>query len=194
MHPDPSRIEPSSWLRPPAWPALIATSITLSLLMALVAEVRAADRDDVVTRAHTLDPVLGREAHPFPARTGESPSGPEGTTAESRSERWTTTVVATTILAILGGAVFMTRRLKGEINSNALQLVGRVALTPKHTVHLLRHDNRILLIGTGPQGAPAFLVEWPAAPVGSPSSTSGLPAAVEDLSSESAHEVREPQR
>ena len=40
-----------------------------------------------------------------------------------------------------------------------MQVVGRVSLSPKHTVHMLRVGRRVLVVGVGPQGAPALISE-----------------------------------
>ena len=40
-----------------------------------------------------------------------------------------------------------------------LQVISRVGLSPKHTVYLLRAGGRVLLVGTGPQGAPSLISE-----------------------------------
>ena len=38
-----------------------------------------------------------------------------------------------------------------------MQVVGRVSLSPKHSIYMVRAGQRTLLIGTGSQGAPALL-------------------------------------
>ena len=40
-----------------------------------------------------------------------------------------------------------------------LRVVGRTSLSPRHTVHLLSIGQRVLIVGTGPQGAPSLLGE-----------------------------------
>jgi hypothetical protein len=40
-----------------------------------------------------------------------------------------------------------------------LRVVGRTSLSPRHTVHLLSVGARVLIVGTGPQGAPSLLGE-----------------------------------
>ena len=40
-----------------------------------------------------------------------------------------------------------------------MQVVGRVSLSPKHTVYLLRVGRRVLLVGAGPQGSPSLISE-----------------------------------
>jgi flagellar biogenesis protein FliO len=40
-----------------------------------------------------------------------------------------------------------------------LRVIGRTSLSPRHTVYLLAAGDRVLVVGTGPQGAPALLGE-----------------------------------
>ncbi len=41
----------------------------------------------------------------------------------------------------------------------ALRVVGRTSLSPRHSVYLLDVGGRVLIVGTGPQGAPSLLGE-----------------------------------
>jgi flagellar protein FliO/FliZ len=38
-------------------------------------------------------------------------------------------------------------------------VVGRTSLSPRHTVYLLKAGDRVLIVGTGPQGSPTLLGE-----------------------------------
>src|SRR5262249_51733085 len=40
-----------------------------------------------------------------------------------------------------------------------LRVVGRTRISPRHTVYLLGVGDRVLIVGTGPQGAPSLLGE-----------------------------------
>jgi flagellar protein FliO/FliZ len=51
---------------------------------------------------------------------------------------------------------FLPRAAAGPL---ALRVVGRTSLSPKHTVYLLEVGQRILIVGTGTQGAPSLLGE-----------------------------------
>ncbi len=62
-------------------------------------------------------------------------------------------------LAICGAIGIVARRFSPRAANGAIQVVGRVSLSPKHTVYLLRVGQRVLLVGAGPQGAPALLGE-----------------------------------
>ena len=52
-----------------------------------------------------------------------------------------------------GPAVLASRQSRGSAS------VSRVSLSPKHSVYLLRAGRRLLLVGAGPQGAPALISE-----------------------------------
>jgi flagellar protein FliO/FliZ len=62
-------------------------------------------------------------------------------------------------LAICGGCMVLARRFAPRVGNGAIQVVGRVSLSPRHTVYLLRVGERVLLLGAGPQGAPTLLGE-----------------------------------
>jgi len=72
-------------------------------------------------------------------------------------------------LAICGAIIIAARRFSPRVANGAIQVVGRVSLSPKHTVYLLRVGQRVLLVGAGPQGAPALLGELDDLPEVSPS-------------------------
>ena len=62
-------------------------------------------------------------------------------------------------LAVCGGICAGARRFLPRGTAGAVQVVGRVSLSPKHTVYLLRVGRRVLLVGTGPQAAPSLISE-----------------------------------
>jgi hypothetical protein len=63
------------------------------------------------------------------------------------------------LLALGGGIAAAARRFAPVNGTGALKVISRVGLSPKHTVYLLRAGGRVLLVGTGPQGAPALISE-----------------------------------
>ncbi len=65
----------------------------------------------------------------------------------------------TLVLAVCGGIVAAGRRFLPQGAAGGLQVVGRVSLSPKHSVYLLRVGRRVLLVGAGPQGAPSLISE-----------------------------------
>ncbi len=63
------------------------------------------------------------------------------------------------ILAIGGGITVVARRFAPRSATGAVQVVGRVSLSPKHSVYLLRVGRKVLLVGAGPQGPPSLISE-----------------------------------
>jgi flagellar biosynthetic protein FliO len=64
------------------------------------------------------------------------------------------------VLGALGALVWTMKRkgwAQGRVSSSRgaqtqLEVIGRLALTPQHSVHLIRLADRILLVGLSPQG------------------------------------------
>jgi Flagellar biosynthesis protein, FliO len=76
------------------------------------------------------------------------------------SDPWSLSMIVVTItLVVLGGIVVAGRRYLPQAPGAAMQVVGRVSLSPKHTVYMLRVGRRVLLVGTGPQGSPSLISE-----------------------------------
>ena len=65
------------------------------------------------------------------------------------------------------------RRFAPRPGAGALQVISRVGLSPKHTVYLLRAGGRVLLVGTGPQGAPSLISELDEVPLVEPATGQG---------------------
>jgi flagellar protein FliO/FliZ len=72
---------------------------------------------------------------------------------------WLGTAGIAGALAIFGGASLASKRFLPARDSGPIRVVGRTALSPRHSVYLLRVGDRVLILGTGPQGAPANLGE-----------------------------------
>jgi len=106
-----------------------------------------------------------------PAQEAPAAGSPEASreTLASRKSRetlapasqawWLGTAVM--ILALGGaGAICMAARHRTDGGATVrLQVVGRVALPPKHAVFAVKAGGRTLLIGVGPQGAPSLVGE-----------------------------------
>ncbi len=65
----------------------------------------------------------------------------------------------TLALAVCGGVIAAGRRFLPQGAGVGMQVVGRVSLSPKHAVYLLRVGRRVLLVGAGPQGSPSLISE-----------------------------------
>jgi flagellar protein FliO/FliZ len=81
--------------------------------------------------------------------------------------------VIAVLLAAAGGIVFAGRRFAPRPGAGALNVISRVSLSPKHAVYLLRAGGRVLLVGTGPQGAPSLISELDEIPPIEPVSRQG---------------------
>jgi flagellar protein FliO/FliZ len=105
--------------------------------------------------------IAGRNAvspRPFPPRgaTGRRADG----LAEKSGGWWFGTAGIALALALVGGISMASRRFLPQAGSGGfLGVVGRASLSPKHTVYLLRVGERVLILGTGPQGSPTLLGE-----------------------------------
>lgn len=81
---------------------------------------------------------------------------------------WPATAVVAVALIGLGAASLVAARwrlLSGR-DPGPVQVVGRVQLTPRHAIHLLRAGDRTLIVGTGSGGPPALLGELAGTPGG----------------------------
>jgi len=102
-------------------------------------------------------PDAGR--HLFPPR-GTSATRP-GESSGKSGGWWFGTLGAALALAVVGGLSVASRRFMPDPQAGAvgLRVIGRTSLSPKHAVYLLRAGDRVLVLGTGPQGPPALLGE-----------------------------------
>lgn len=75
-------------------------------------------------------------------------------------DRWSIAAVGVTlVLAGAGVIAALLRRNFAQTGGATIAVISRVHLSPKHTVYLLRVGRRVLLVGTGPHGAPALIGE-----------------------------------
>jgi flagellar protein FliO/FliZ len=91
---------------------------------------------------HLLDPN---------ARVGPQSQGSNGW--------WLGSAGIALILAVCGAICVAARKYLPQDSSALVHVLGRVNLSPKHSVFLVRAGQHLLLIGTGPQGAPSLLGE-----------------------------------
>jgi flagellar biogenesis protein FliO len=111
------------------------------------------------------DEAPGRAGHSFKSlREGASRSTSAG--KGSPSAWWAGTAGLVAVLAAVGALSVAARRLRPRDPSGpgvgpGLKVIGRVGLSPRHAVHLVRAGDRVLILGTGPQGAPTLLGDLP---------------------------------
>lgn len=72
---------------------------------------------------------------------------------------WSTLAFVALTLAACGAIAIASRRAGHRGASGAMQVVGRVGLSPRHSVYLLRIGRRVLVVGAGPQGPPSLIAE-----------------------------------
>jgi hypothetical protein len=124
-----------------------------------------ADEDSPPPRVATIKPV--REpglapGRPFPPRGSVVRRGEPQAEATPTGGWWLGTAGIALALAVCGGISVAARRgwrLPQVKSSGVLRVVGRTSLSPRHFVYLLRAGDRVLILGTGPQGAPSLLGE-----------------------------------
>jgi flagellar biogenesis protein FliO len=106
----------------------------------------------------TAQPV-SRESSSGPARLVFW-QGFSETTQPVRRTSWSLGVLALTLaLAVCGAIATVVRRLLPSNAPAGATVISRMCLSPKHTIYLVQIGQRILVVGTGPQAAPALLSE-----------------------------------
>ncbi len=79
--------------------------------------------------------------------------------APGSSGWWLGSMGITLVLVVCGVLCAAARKFWPQESTGLVQVVGRVSLSPRHSIFLVRAGPRVLLIGTGTQGAPALLGE-----------------------------------
>ena len=105
---------------------------------------------------HRFWPGLGSTVAPEATGSGPAPSTP------GASGWWLGSAGIALVLAICGAGCVAARKHWPRESAGLLQVIGRVSLSPRQSIVLVRAGNRVLLIGTGAQGAPSLLGELPA--------------------------------
>jgi hypothetical protein len=74
---------------------------------------------------------------------------------------WLGTVGMALVLAAVGGLSVAARRLGTGARGarGPLEVIARTSLSPRHSLYLVRAGERVLILGAGSQGPPAFLGE-----------------------------------
>jgi len=113
------------------------------------------------------------EDRPRPLRSVK-PRGSASAARVGRSDAWYWEMAGVAVvLAVSGGLVAAARRFLPQGGAGGLQVISRVSLSPKHSVYVLRAGRRVLLVGAGPQGAPALISELDDFPENEPAAPQG---------------------
>lgn len=115
------------------------------------------------TQASALD--ANRDLTRWTARPGMRPRAGESAQL-LRPDRWSMGILGiTAALAVCGAIATAIRRLAPSHVPVAATVISRMSLSPKHTLYVVQIGQRMLLVGTGPQAAPAVLSELDELPV-----------------------------
>ncbi len=87
---------------------------------------------------------------------GSPESAPRG---PGSSGWWLGSAGITLVMAVCGAICVAARKYRPRESAGSLRVVGRVSLSSRHSIFLVRAGERVLLIGTGSQGAPSLLGE-----------------------------------
>ncbi len=145
------------------------------VLMTTRAHADAANSPDAVAKGQRPGSTEASGERSLPTGIAESGPRPDDKTDAARatlfrrlangsrprsSDPWPLGMIGVTLsLAVLGGIVAASRRFLPQSAGVGMQVVGRVSLSPRHTVYMLRVGHRVLLIGAGPQGSPSLISE-----------------------------------
>jgi flagellar protein FliO/FliZ len=124
--------------------------------------VRPSTGADAAAGAGVRDAGAGGSARSRPSRLAGLTwlRGDRGGTGTTGSDRWGAgTACLALVLAVCGGIAVAARRSGGRASAAPMRVIGRLTLSPKHSVYLLRVGRRTLVLGAGPQGPPALITE-----------------------------------
>jgi len=139
------------------WAGRIPLAFAVALVIALSLAPGAALADGPVSASKSVD---GERWIIPPRKIDRRASEPP----VSSSNWWAGTAGIALALAAFGGISIAARRfrlLPARTEASSLRVVGRTSLSPKHAVYLLQAGDRVLIVGTGPQGSPTLLGEMP---------------------------------
>jgi hypothetical protein len=155
---------------------LLALGFAVDMLVLVRARVRADGSAAIGGQAQAV-PTAVAEAigTPSSVQSHEEPRNAEDELRGSRlsplrrlskaarpggSDTWSLATIGITLaLAVCGGIIAAGRRFLPQGAGGGVKVIGRVSLSPKHSVYLLEVGRRRLLVGAGPQGAPALISE-----------------------------------
>ncbi len=136
-----------------------------ALLAALLAGVPASAEQEPLRVPGPSSRLVGRD--------GSASSRGTAPPASSATGWWLGSAGITLVLAVCGALCVAARRYLPQAPSGSLRVVGRVSLSPRHSIYMVRAGERVWLIGTGSQGAPTLLGEL-TAEAATPRAATGL--------------------
>ena len=82
-----------------------------------------------------------------------------GSSPSHSSGWWLGSTGVALILAVCGAICVAARKFRPQDPTAPLRVIGRVSLSPRHSIFMVRAGQRVLLVGTGSQGPPSLLGE-----------------------------------
>ena len=119
----------------------------------------------VVLCALSTSPLIAQDP---PARRISAPAMKPATELIGQSLGLSASILAIGAVLLIAGRHYQSRLVQsGRLGpvaglSDRPQVTGRIRLTPRQSVHVVRVGGRVLVLGTGPQGSPELLTEWQA--------------------------------
>ena len=153
--------------------AMVISLISNGTMVARAQQVGPGDVRHRVGRQPRLSTRASRQGRPpspvpFACR-GHRTNGPSFLTACDTSDVparspatagwWMGSTAIALALAICGAACAAARKYWPQNSTGLVRVVGRVSLSPRQSIFLVRAGRRVILIGAGGQGAPTLLGE-----------------------------------
>ena len=119
----------------------------------------------VLLCAFSASPVIAQDP---PARRAIAPAMKPASELIGQSLGLSAFILAIGAVLLIAGRRYQSRLARsgrpGTVAgaSDRPQVTGRIRLTPRQSVHVVRVGGRVLVLGTGPQGSPELLTEWQA--------------------------------
>jgi hypothetical protein len=126
------------------------------LLVLIVSWLGSAARAQNSTAAGVLIPRPSGHLAPHGAGATTTTAGSH---AVGSAGWWLGSTGIALLLAVCGTVCALARRYRPQDSVALVRVVGRVSLSPRHSIFMVKAGRRVLLIGTGSQGAPSLLGE-----------------------------------
>jgi flagellar biogenesis protein FliO len=140
------------------WPERLGRALVLALaVMPCAAYAEKPNSPSFEATAEGRQRIL---PHPKIGKSAASPSTSDKNSATGSSAGWWLGTAGIAVaLAIFGGVSVAAKKLQPTGELQKLKVVGKTSLSSKHSVYLLKAGDRVLIVGTGPQGSPTLLGE-----------------------------------
>ncbi len=123
-------------------------------------EISRAANDDGHGASPSQQPLRVPRPSSHVSQLGGMAGSPDQETPRPGSSGWWLgSAGITLVLAVCGAICIAARKYWPQESTGSLRVVGRLNLSSRHSIYLVRAGERVLLIGAGSQGAPSLLGE-----------------------------------